>query len=228
LPPRTKLDLSQPTVKVPEVPEFTVPAVLSVGADTAAVTHPGDLTQGDWLIIARNARLLYAYTMGNASEDGEPPQARKAALDWLVPASTDFMVPLELGASVLSKVAYTAETASYVRAGFDRQQASAGFPFAAASFEREHKERQAGASYQKQLQMIGRWHYPRVQLNLKECATASGRFQTALRTALDAHDRSGDVKPLLQVFEEYGTAVPSEVIWAARCSSSTPRITRAR
>ena len=37
------------------------------------VTHPGDLTQGDWLIIARNARLLYAYTMGNASEDGEPP-----------------------------------------------------------------------------------------------------------------------------------------------------------
>jgi len=49
LPPRTKLDLSQPTVKVPEVPEFTVPAMLSVGADTTAVTHPGDLTQGDWL-----------------------------------------------------------------------------------------------------------------------------------------------------------------------------------
>mgnify|MGYP000691613657 CR=1 FL=1 len=161
LPPRTKLDLSQPTVSVPEVPEFAIPAVLSVGADTAAVAHPGDLTQGDWLIIARNARLLYAYTMGAMFEDGEPPQARKAALDWLVPASTDFMVPLELGASVLSKVAYTAETASYVRAGFDRQQASAGFPFAAASFEREHKERQAGASYKKQLQMIGRWHYPR-------------------------------------------------------------------
>ena len=156
LPPKTKLDLSQPTVSAPDVPEFTIPAVLSVSAESAAITHPGDLTQADWLIIARNTRILYAYTMGNTADDGEPPQARKAALDWMVPDSTDFMVPLELGASVLSKVAYTAETASYVRAGFDKQQASAGFPFAAASFEREHKERQAGASYQKQLQIIGR------------------------------------------------------------------------
>ena len=212
LPPKTQLDLSQPTVNVPDIPEFTVPAVLSVNAESIAITHPGDLTQGDWLIIARNSRILYCYTMGNVSDDGEPPQARKAALDWMVPNSTDFLVPLELGASVLSKVTYSAETASYVRAGFDKQQASAGFPFAAASFEREHKERQAGASYRKQLQMIGRWHYPRVQLNLKECSTASERFKTAIRNALDAYDRSKDVKPLLTVFEEFGTAVPSEVI----------------
>ena len=212
LPPKTKLDLSQPTVNVPDVPEFTIPAVLSVAADSVAVTHPGNLTQGDWLIIARNSRILYAYTMGNASDDGEPPQARRAALDWMVPDSTDFLVPLELNASVLSKVTYTAEAASYVRAGFDKQQASAGFPFASASFEREHKERQAGASYKKQLQMIGRWHYPRAQLNLKECATASERFKTAIRAALDAYDNSKDIRPLLRVFEEFGTAVPSEVI----------------
>jgi MAC/Perforin domain len=212
LPPKTKLDLSQPTVNVPDIPEFTVPAMLSVSADTTAVTHPGNLTQGDWLIIARNSRILYAYTMENAPDDGEPPQARRAALDWMVPDSTDFLVPLELGATVLSKVTYTAESASYVRAGFDKQQASVGFPFAAASFEREHKERQAGASYQKQLQMIGRWHYPRVQLNLKECATASERFKTAIRAALGAYDKSTDIKPLLKVFEEFGTAVPSEVI----------------
>ena len=212
LPPKTKLDLSQPTVSAPDVPEFTVPAVLSVRADSIAITHPGDLTQGDWLIIARNSRILYAYTMGSVSDDGEPPQARKAALDWMVPDSTDFLVPLELGASVLSKVTYTADTASYVRAGFDKQQASAGFPFASASFEREHKEREAGASYKKQLQMIGRWHYPRVQLNLKDCATASDRFKSAIRTALDTYDKSADIKPLLNVFEEFGTAVPNEVI----------------
>lgn len=204
LPPKTQLDLSQPTVSVPDIPEFTIPKILSVSAESIAITHPGDLTQGDWLIIARNSRILYAYTMGNVPDDGEPPQAGKAALDWMVPDSTDFLVPLELGASVLSKVTYSAETASYVRAGFDKQQASAGFPFAAASFEREHKERQAGASYRKQLQMIGRWHYPRVQLNLKECATASERFKTAIRNALDAYDRSKDVKPLLTVSRSSG------------------------
>ena len=212
LPPKTKLDLSQPTVNVPDVPEFKIPAVLSVAANSIAVTHPGNLTQGDWLIIARKSRILYAYTMGNVSQDGEPPEAEKAALDWMVPNSMDFLVPLELGATVTSKVTYTAETASYVRAGFDKQQASAGFPFAAASFEREHKERQAGASYKKQLQMIGRWHYPRVKLILKECATASERFKTAVRTALDAYDKSKAIQPLLDVFTAYGTAVPNEVI----------------
>ena len=212
LPPKSQLDLSQPTVSAPNVPDFTIPPVLSVAADSTGVTHPGNLTQGDWLIIARNSRILYAYTMGKPSDDGEPPQAKRAALDWLVPDSLDFMVPMELGASVLSAVTFTSEAASYVRAGFDKQQASAGFPFASASFEREHKERQAGASYRKQLQMIGRWHYPRVQLNLKDCATASDRFKTAIRTALEVYDKNGNITPLLTVFEEFGTAVPSAVV----------------
>src|SRR5260370_32238121 len=67
LPPGTTLDLSQPTVKVPDIPEFTIPAILSVDANTTAITHPGDLTQGDWLIIARNSQIRSAYTMGTVS-----------------------------------------------------------------------------------------------------------------------------------------------------------------
>lgn len=213
LPPKTVLDLSQPTVKVPDIPEFTIPSILSVAANTTAITHPGDLTQGDWLIVARNSRILYAYTMGEVKVSGaEPPQSEKAALDWMVPDSIDFRVPMELEADVMTEVTYTAETASYVRAGFDKQQASAGFPFAAASFEREHKERHAAASLKKQLQMIGRWYYPRVLLRLKECATASERFKTAIRNALDTYDRIKDINPLLTVFQQYGTAVPNEVI----------------
>ena len=216
LPAKTILDLSKPTVNVPNVPEFKIPDMLSVTANSTAVTHPGNLTQGDWLIIARNKRILYAYTMGVPDEvdvkKNEPPQAKKAALDWLVPNSMDFMVSLEDRAQVTSEVIYTDETASYVQAGFDKQQASVGFPFAAASFEREHKERQAGASYQKKLRMIGRWYYPRVQLNLKECATASERFKIAIRSALEAYDKRADIKDLLKVFQDYGTAVPSEVV----------------
>ena len=116
-----------------------------------------------------------------------------------------------------------------MRAGFDKQQASVGFPFAAASFEREHKERQAGASDKKQLQMIGRWYYPRVQLNLKECATASERFKTAIRSALDAYDKSTDIKPLLKVFEELRNRGSEQGDpWWRSCFSSTRRITKAR
>lgn len=64
----------------------------------------------------------------------------------MVPETLDYLVPLELAVSIVSEVIYIAETASCVRAGVDKQEASVGFPFAAASFEREHKERQAGAS----------------------------------------------------------------------------------
>ena len=64
---------------------------------------------------------------------------------------------MHLEASVESEVTFTEETGSYVRAGFNKQEASVGSPFAAASFEREHKERQAGASHKKQMQLIGRW-----------------------------------------------------------------------
>jgi MAC/Perforin domain len=60
--------------------------------------------------------------------------------------------------------------------------------------------------------MIGRWYYPRVKLILKECATASERFKTAIRNALDTYDRDKDINPLLTVFQEYGTVVPNEVI----------------
>ena len=211
LPPKTKLDLSQPTVNVPNIPEFTIPAILSVSADSTAISHPGDLTQGDWLIIARNSRILYAYTMGKVSGDDEPPQATKAALDWMIPDSLDFLVPKELLGDVVSEVTYSAETASYVRAGVDKQQASVGFPFAAASFEREHKERQAGASYKKQLQCIGRWYFPRVILKLQYCASASERFKTAIRNALESYDTTSNLTPLLDVFKDYGTAVPNEV-----------------
>ena len=87
-----------------------------------------------------------------------------------------------VSATVESEVTYAAETASYVRAGVDKQQASVGFPFAAVSFEREHKERQAGASYKKQLQCIGRWYYPRVRLRLAILRAASDRFKAAIKT----------------------------------------------
>ena len=192
LPARAVLDLSQPTVKAPEIQEFTIPSYLKVNPDGTEITYPIDLSQIDWLVVARKSKILYAYTMGAVSK--EPPQADSAALDWMVPeSSTDFFDSLELTGDVTSELTYTAETASYVRAGFDKQEASAGLPFVAASFEREHKERQASASHKKRLHLTGRWYYPRVRLKLKYCATASERFKTAIGTALDSYDKTNNV-----------------------------------
>ena len=184
LPPKTVLDLSHPTVKAPNVPEFTIPSMLSAKGDGSAVTLPTELTSGDWLVIARNNRLLYAYTMGAISESGDPPQALKAALDWMVPDTLDFLESRVDKGEVTTKTTYTAESASYVEAGFDQQQASVSFPFAAASFEREHKARQAGASEHKKLQVIGRWYFPRAILKLRYCTVLSTRFQKAVEEAV--------------------------------------------
>ncbi len=213
LPPKTVLDLSQLTVKAPNVPEFTIPSILSVRADGNAVTNPTSLEPGDWLIIANNNRLLYAYTMGTISGSGDPSrQALKAALDWKVPDTADFRESRVQEAEVKSETTYTAESASYVEAGFDKQQASASFPFAAASFEREHKARQAGASERKQLLVIGSWFFPRVLLKLRYCTVLSTRFEKAVREALGEAESTGKIRALQQVFEEYGTAVPGEIL----------------
>lgn len=213
LPPGTVLDLSQPTVRAPNVPDFTIPSMLSVRADGNAVTNPTSLETGDWLIIANNNRLLYAYTMGTISGSSDPSrQALKAALDWKVPDTTDFLEPRVQEADIKSETTYTAESASYVEAGFDKQQASASFPFAAASFEREHKARQAGASEHKKLLVIGRWFFPRVLLKLRHCTVLSARFTKAVEEAIGKAESTGDIRALQKVFEEYGTAVPGEIL----------------
>jgi hypothetical protein len=59
LPPRTTLDLSREKVQVKGFPEFSIPSYLSVGASTNAITHPDKLSQLDWMIIARNRRIVH-------------------------------------------------------------------------------------------------------------------------------------------------------------------------
>ncbi|MBV9286386.1 MAG: hypothetical protein JO288_00945 [Hyphomicrobiales bacterium] len=212
LPPRTKLDLSRDRVSAPNIPEFTIPGYLCLSASTTAITHPENLSQVDWMIIARRTGILYAYTMGTVPGDDDPPQAELAALDWMIPDGINFLKSMVEGGSVETAITYTAGTASYVRAGVDKQEASIGFPFASASVAREHEERHASSSYKKQLQLIGRWYFPRAKLILRYCTAASDRFINAVRDALDAYDKQSNLKPLMDVFRLYGTAVPKEII----------------
>ena len=146
LPPGTPLDLSQAVITAPDVPPFTLPAQLSVQSDNAAVISPAELKPEDWMILARNSRMLYGYSMETFTGEGPPPQARHPVLEWVVPSRDDFVQARELEAEVTADLTYSEETASYVRAGFDTESASAGYMYCSASFEREHKERQARSS----------------------------------------------------------------------------------
>jgi hypothetical protein len=210
LQPGTTLDLTHPTIQVSGVPEFKIPDLLSVPSGPGSpVIGPGYLSTEDWIVIAKNNNLLMAYTLGDPSdEQSEPPRATTLALDYMVPTSADFVEDMHLQSRVLSEVTYSSATASYVRAGFDKQSASLSIPYAAASFERQRKEREAKASSHKTIYMIGSWYYPRAKLFLKNFTKASKRFTDALEAAVNANDAA----TLERVFNTYGRAVPEEVV----------------
>ncbi len=208
LPPGTTLDLTHPTTPAPSVPDFKIPDILSV-TSTSAVIGPGSLSTEDWIVIAKNNNLLRAYTLDDAPDDqSDPPRATTLALDYVVPRGADFCVDMHLESDVLSEVTYSSATASYVRSGFDTQSASLSIPYAAASFERQRKEREAKASTHKTIYMIGRWFYPRAKLYPKNFTKASTRFTAAVEAAVNANDPAA----LEHVFNTYGRAVPAEVV----------------
>jgi hypothetical protein len=204
LPAGTTLDLSRPQLQSPDGITFQIPSELGVKATDAAIVSPASLTTDDWMVIARNSNLIYGWRM-----DGDAPtRPRRPVLDWVVPADLDFARP-EMESEVDSALSYTEETASFVRAGFDSETATASYAFCSASVERSHKERHAQASSSKVLYATGSWRYPRARVFLDECTTASSRFVDAIRQALAAADPA----PALQeVFVDFGHAVPREVL----------------
>ena len=222
LPPKTTLDLTLPTINIPTYPEFSIPAGLGVSASAIIADDPMKLTQEQWMVIAKRTEVLLAYTMERIEKGSNPRQAMRAALDWMVPETSTFFRTGTTG-TVSTSVVYSEETASYVKAGFNKQSASFGCPFVAASFERESKEKLAQASHRKSVYMIGRWEYPRVTLRLEQCAKVSARFTDALTKALSCKTFD-DIKALdplkvtpvqqaalQEVFKTYGVAVPEEI-----------------
>src|SRR5947209_2629286 len=180
--------------------KFELPYALSTEAASSAITSPHSLELEDWMIIARNAQLLYGYQMDSPT----PRRARRPVLLWKVPATTDFVRAEHLQAQVTSELTYTEQTASYARNGFSSQSAKAGFPFGAASFERSWREREGSSSYHKLLHLTGIWRYPRARLYLERCTAVTPEFVAAVQAALASSDQ---FVALSRVFEEYGHAV---------------------
>jgi hypothetical protein len=214
LSPGTTLDLTHPTIQLPNVPEFKIPDLVSVPGSGSAVIAPHSLTTGDWIVIARNNNLLRAYTLDDPpgqtesqKAQSDPPRAKELALDYMVPESAAFLEDKHLISEVRHEITYSAATASYVRAGFDKQSASLSIPYVAASFERQHKDKEAQASSRKTINMFGSWYYPRALLHLKKFTKASTRLTAEIEAAVNANDADA----LKQVFDKYGWAAPEDV-----------------
>lgn len=109
----------------------------------------------------------------------------------------------------MSAVTYTAESAAYVRAGFDRESGTASDAFCSASVERSHKEKHAQSLSRTRRYMTGLWRYPRATVFLDECTAVSPKFVAAVEQAV----ASGNARAKLEkVLARFGHAVPSEVL----------------
>jgi MAC/Perforin domain len=205
LPEGKEFDLSLPEIEISEDVTFKIPDALSVRASKAAVLSPMELKKKDWIVIAKNSNLLKGFDMSGE----EPKRAKTSVLWWKVPKKTDFVAAEHLKAESDSSLAYSENTAKYVSHGFDTETASAGFEYAAASFERNHEERSAGASMKRKLFMRAMWDYPRATVYLRKCSVVSPDFKDSVEKALKSADAATE---LGKVLKEYGHAVAMEVL----------------
>lgn len=204
LPAGESFDLDLPEVEI-KGQTFEIPDHLSVSASKAAVVSPMQLKNKDWIAIAKNSNLLRGFDMNGE----EPKRAQTPVLFWKVPKERNFVDPEHLEAHSESSLSYSEKTNKYVRHAFDTETASAGFEFAAASFERNHEERNAGASTTRKLFMRAMWDYPRATVYLKKCTVVSPHFKDSIKKALESADAA---TALGKVFKEYGHAVAMEAL----------------
>lgn len=204
LPEGAEFDLSLPKVKTANK-TFEIPDALSVRANKAAVVSPIQLKKNDWIVIAKNSNLLYGFDMNKQ----EPERATSPVLWWKVPERSDFVAAEQLHAEATSTLVYSEKTENYVKQNFDTETASAGYAFAAGSFERSHEERSAGASVTKKLYMRAKYDYPRATLYLERCSKVSPLFKAGVENALKSADPATE---LGKVFAEYGHAVSRRVL----------------
>ncbi len=204
LPEGEEFDLTLPKVKLKDV-TFEIPKALSVRASKAAVVSPMELNKKDWIVVAKNSGLLYGFDM----DSEEPKRAGTPVLFWKVPTRSDFVAAEHLHGSSGSSLAYSERTEKYVRHSFDKETASAGYEFAAASFERNYEERLAGASTTRKLFMKATWDYPRATVYLRKCSVVSPDFQARVKKTLESAEPATE---LGKVFKEYGHAVAMEVL----------------
>lgn len=220
LPAGTPLDLSRPTLESPTGVRFQLPTDLSPGRTGGPVQNPMEVPIAEWMIIAKRTQMLFGFRMDRIPAPGWTLVAPSPVLDWKVPGTWSFVRP-ENRAEVSTSVHFTEEASTFVRAGFNQQTATAAWPFAAASFERQRNERRARSRQTRSLFMTGMWLFPRATVDLRQCTQVSPRFVDAAERAVETDDPA----ELRRLFDDFGHVVPNVVLLGGVLRFEHTRIT---
>ncbi len=216
LPPKTTFDLTQPTLTTPDGHTFILPPDPPYHSDGSAVISPASIEPAGWMVIAKASGMLFAFNMDSEPAGDNAPTALHNALVWKVPEE-EFYTNMTLASVSDSIYTYSEDAFKFVHCNFDSESASMGYAFCAASFERSHNERDAGASTRKTLHIRASFKYPRAKVTMSACTTINPRFETEIRAALKASDDKAKFEILQQVFNSYGHAYPQYVVLGGMC-----------
>ena len=202
LPPGKTFDLSATSISVSGV-EYKLPTALGTAGGTYdKPVLATELTNEQWMVIAKRRELLHGVRMDLALA-GNPSRADLSALDWMVPATTDF-VQSETTSKATGTLDFTNSTSDARRQQIIDASASGQYAYCAASLQASQDMKEAAARLDKKLYMTGYWWFPRAILLLDQCVQASPGFIAAVKTALASGTADQQADALQKVFDNYG------------------------
>ena len=215
LPPGTQLDLKSATISFGDV-TFELDRDIPVPKEVGAVVHADQLTQRDWLRIAKRNELLWGIDLDAAARTaatgdrraGRAGRVDRQALLWCVPKDDGFYSVASLSARSTSEVSYSAYEHNLVVNRIASGGGSVAMPFAAAAVKAEEFRRIAHKSRMRQTHLYGAWEEPRAIVYLGRCTVAHPEFVKEIRAALDRGNDADRIAALKAVFEAFGQAAP--------------------
>jgi hypothetical protein len=210
----TKLDLTQTTQTVKGI-DWQLPTLVKASKATGGTfKKASELDQGDWIAVAKRTRMLFGLDLEEAlsNPDDDFPRddfavARYSALDWVVPERS--FADTSPYADSLATWSCSAYTSALVSNRIMSGSLKGSYAFVGGAAEASRNEQRAQQETYKTVSVTARSYFRKAMIvDLRNCATASEQFRTAVDIALAENDSSQRLLKLSEVFRNFGHVVP--------------------
>lgn len=210
LPAGTKIDLTVKEVSFDDV-TFKIPETFKVEKSNKDYVLGVDLTQLQWMGIAKRERMMYGINLEQAYASDSNAEAEECALLWKVPEGDEYRDVSTREADARSFLSFTSEQSNFHHHQLVDVAVSGSSPFVAVSAEVRRKEEVARSQSRKSMRMLGTYHYLYGELVLKHCTAPSPRLLERIDAALAKNDEESRFEALRSVFRTFGHVVPARL-----------------
>ena len=218
LPAGTTVDLSPPTLTISDA-TFKLPDQLATKKGDKDYTKAFQLTDPEWLVIAKRTRMLCGLNVNSVYQEPERVDkvttksralAKQLAFLWKVPSSDDYLDSIPVS-EVGSRLWYTRALSNLVDSQVMEGKVEIGTPFVSVAAEASRKEKHASGQLTKTVHANGWWRYQYAEILLDECTELSKNFIGRIDEALKKPSRQEQIEALEGIFKDFGHVYPRSV-----------------